>query len=72
MTAVRVRLLGGALNGQVIWVEGDRPSLEVHVAKGGGVQTTLTYQIDGDTASFVGEADRLLGPPVPSAGKMKR
>ena len=72
MTAVRVRLIGGALSGQVIWVEPDKPSLEVHIAKGGGVHSTLTYAIDGDTASFVGETDRELGPRVPSAGKMKR
>jgi hypothetical protein len=72
MTAVRVRLIGGSLSGQVIWVEPDQVSLEVHISKGGGVHSTLTYLIDGDTASFQGEADRELGPPVPSRGKMKR
>ena len=54
MGAVRVRLLGGALSGQVLWVEDERASLEVHVAGGAGAKT-LRYQRDGAIARFVAD-----------------
>ena len=72
MATVRVRLIGGALSGKVLWVEGDRPLFEVYVAAGAGVQKTLTYQIDGETASFVGESDSDRAVPKPTNGKKKQ
>ncbi len=65
MSAVRVRLLGGALSGHVLWVEATRAFVEVHVA-GGGVPKTLRYLRDGDTASFVEELATAI-PQEPSA-----
>ncbi len=57
MTAVRVRLLGGTLNGQVLWVDGERTWLEVHVAGGVGFKKTLRYRRDGAIARFVLEPE---------------
>lgn len=53
MPAVRVRLLGGALNGQVMWVDQDQTVLDVHMAKGTEARNTLRYEIEGATAKFV-------------------
>ena len=57
MGAIRVRFLGGALNGRVLWVEEDRASLEVRVAGNAGVMKILRYLRDGAIASFVGEVE---------------
>lgn len=70
MPAVRVRLLGGALNGHVLWVEQDRPFLEVHVAGSAGVRNTLRYQIDGSTGQFVSESATGAVPDVTTTGKV--
>jgi len=56
MAAVRVRLLGGALNGQVMWVEKDQTVLSVHMAKGVGNRNTLQYKIEGSTGTFLSES----------------
>lgn len=68
MAAVRVRLLGGALNGQVLWVEQGRPFLEVHMARA-GIRNTLRYQIDGSTASFVSDSAAETPPDAATTGK---
>jgi hypothetical protein len=56
MTTVRLRLLGGACNGQVLWVAQDCQSVNVNVAGGGGVPKTLQYRREGTIAVFVPEA----------------
>lgn len=61
MAVVRVRLLGGQLNGQVLWVEEGRPILEVNVAGKAGVSSKLRYKVDGGTAQLVTEPET---PPV--------
>ena len=59
MSAIRLRALGGALNGQVIWVESDCTTLRVQVAaKGDVLKQTIQYRRDGDILRFVEE------PPV--------
>jgi hypothetical protein len=55
MAAVRVRLIGGALNGQVLWVEENRASVDVNVGGGAGAKKSLRYRIDGAVAVFVAE-----------------
>jgi hypothetical protein len=62
MSVVRVRVLGGALNGHVLWVEEGRPSLDVNVAAGAGVSKKLRYRIDGETAVFVEEFAGAVSP----------
>ena len=56
MGTVRLRLLGGALSGQVLWVEESCGSVNVKMAGDGGAPTTLQYRRDGATASFVTES----------------
>ena len=55
MSVCRVRLLGGALNGQVLWVEQGRTFLDVNIAAGVGAAKKLHYRIEGETARFVEE-----------------
>ena len=69
MGVVRVRLLGGALNGQVLWVEEGLVSVKVHVGGDRSVPTTLRYRIVGPVGRFVPESgaapcgeDVVLGP----------
>lgn len=62
MTAVRVRLLGGALNGQVLWVEQGIPTLDVNVATGTGHQKKIRYRIEGHIGSFVPSSDTPTEP----------
>jgi hypothetical protein len=54
MTQERMRLVGGPLNGRAVWVEHDRMSLNVQVARGGNLGTqTLTYRREGGMLVFV-------------------
>ena len=55
MSVFRVRLLGGSLNGQVLWVEKGREFLDVNIAAGVGAAKRLHYRIEGETAQFVEE-----------------
>ncbi|MBI4420778.1 MAG: hypothetical protein HY560_08130 [Gemmatimonadetes bacterium] len=54
MNPVRVRFIGGPLNGQTVWIEADRASLSVQVAgKSDGVKQALEYRRDGDLLLFI-------------------
>lgn len=58
MSLERVRCIGGALTGQVMWVEEGVPTLDVHV--GGqrvGATRTLHYRRSGALLRFVGETE---------------
>lgn len=69
MAPVRVRLMGGALNGQVLWVDPGQAVLEVHMAKGAEARNTLRYQIEGTTATFVSETGTGTGYVEPAKRK---
>ena len=69
MASVRVRLMGGALNGQVLWVEKDQAVLDVHMANGAASRNTLRYQIEGSTATFVSEVATGSGYVEPAKRK---
>ena len=63
MATIRLRALGGALNGQVIWVEKDCVTLRVQVAaKGDVLKQTLEYRRDGDVLRFVEETPTGTAP----------
>ena len=56
MSTVRVRLMGGPLHGQVLWVDEAKASLNVQVAgKGDAISRTWQYRRDGGLLQFVGE-----------------
>ena len=58
MAAVRVRLVGGALNGRVMWVEEGLPWLDVNIAAAGvAPQKKLRYKIEGSVGSFESEVE---------------
>jgi hypothetical protein len=61
MATVQVRLSGGGLHGQVVWVEEGCASLTVNLAAPGGGKRTLQYRRDGAMLKFAGET------PEPSA-----
>ena len=64
MSSIRVRFIGGALNGQAVWVEADCQSLKVRVAAKGTVTGhTLEYRREGDLLRFVPDA----APPIAGA-----
>ena len=63
MSSIRVRFIGGALNGQAVWVEQDCQSLKVRVAANGAAMGhTLEYRRDGDLLRYV--PDVPVAPPV--------
>jgi hypothetical protein len=54
MNQVRIRFIGGPLNGQAVWIDQDRSSLSVQVAPGGGgPHRTLEYRRDGEMLVYV-------------------
>jgi hypothetical protein len=56
MSVERLRLVGGALQGQVMWVEQGAPTLNVHMGgQSPGVTRTLHYRRSGAVLRFVGE-----------------
>lgn len=58
MSVEALRLLGGALQGQIVWVEHGAPTLAVHM--GGqrpGVTKTLHYRRSGPVFRFVEERE---------------
>ena len=61
MAPVRVRLLGGALNGQVLWVEESRASVDVNIAGKASEPKALRYRISGAVARLVTEPDTATG-----------
>ena len=61
VTAVRVRLLGGSLNGQVLWVEKGQEFLDVNIAVVPGTTKRLRYHIDGHVGSLVSESNGEAG-----------
>ncbi|OGU00982.1 MAG: hypothetical protein A2W29_08760 [Gemmatimonadetes bacterium RBG_16_66_8] len=68
MSLERVRLVGGALEGQVMWVENDRTAVSVHM--GGqilGVTKTLHYRRSGGLLRFVEE---IQTGPAPVEGSI--
>ena len=64
MTAVRVRLLGGVLNGQVVWVEENCAWVDVHVAAGAGIRKTFRYLREGEIARFETTPEAPTVPPA--------
>ena len=66
MSAERVRLVGGPLSGQVLWIEAGKTSLQVHVAaRGDGFKRTFEYRRDGFGLLFAGE----VSPVTPTMEK---
>lgn len=66
MSAERLRLVGGELQGQVVWVEQGSPTLKVRI--GGqrpGATKTLHYRRSGAVLRFVEETETA---PVPTGG----
>jgi hypothetical protein len=65
MTIEQIRLAGGVLDGQSVWVEQACQTLNVHM--GGqipGATRTLHYRRTGTTLCFMGESNT-EAPPVP-------
>jgi hypothetical protein len=80
MSAERVRLIGGPLSGQAVWVEAGKTSLQVHIAaREDRLTRTLEYRREGLGLLFVGEvaqgdlmAESVIaraGPPGPRSGQ---
>ena len=54
MSQIRIRFIGGPLNGQAVWMDGDRPSLSVQIAaEGDSLRKTVEYRRDGGMLVFV-------------------
>ncbi len=66
MSLDRVRFVGGALQGQVMWVEPKCDTLTVHIGgQSPGVTKTLHYRRSGGVLCFVRETQ--TAPPSPAA-----
>ena len=66
MSLERLRLVGGELQGQVMWLASETPDLDIHMS--GllpGAKRVLHYRRSGAVLRFVGET---LTPPA-TAGK---
>jgi hypothetical protein len=64
-TLERVRLVGGDLQGEVMWVETGAPVLDVHIGgQSPGTTRTLHYRRSGAVLRFVGETRT---PTLPDA-----
>lgn len=69
MSLERMRLIGGSLEGQVMWVEQGSPTLNVHIGgQSPGVTKTLHYRRSGAVLRFVGETQT---EPVQAGGSSK-
>ncbi|MBI3982043.1 MAG: hypothetical protein HY337_03970 [Gemmatimonadetes bacterium] len=56
MSVERMRLVGGVLSGQVLWVEQGAPTMQVHIGgQSPGVTRTLHYRRSGAVLRFVRE-----------------
>ncbi|HEX9582040.1 MAG TPA: hypothetical protein VF970_13125 [Gemmatimonadales bacterium] len=56
MTPIRLRLIGGPLSGQVVWLDEGRVGVTVQVApNGGSPKRSLEYRRDGQALAFVRE-----------------
>ena len=66
MSVERLRLVGGELQGQVVWVEQGSPTLKVHIGRQSpGVTKTLHYRRSGAVLRFVEETETT---PAPTGG----
>lgn len=69
MGAERVRLVGGELQGQVMWVEPGASTLNVHMGgQAPGITRVLHYRRSGTVLRFVGETTTA---PQPTGGMTK-
>ncbi len=58
MSLERVRFAGGALNGKVMWVDGEKATVDVHIGRQSpGVTKTVHYRRSGAMLRFVGESE---------------
>ena len=58
MSQVRLRFIGGPLNGRAVWIDEDRSSLSVQVAGlAQGVRQQLEYRRDGGMLVFIEPTD---------------
>jgi len=65
MSVERVRLIGGALQGQVMWLEPSCATLNVHIGgQSPGATKTLHYRRTGGVLCFVGETETAPTQPV--------
>jgi hypothetical protein len=54
VSQVRVRFVGGPLNGQAVWIDETRASISVQVAQSGSIPThTLEYRREGGMLVFI-------------------
>ncbi len=66
MTADRLRMVGGPLNGQALWLDGEKASVRVSIASTADTpKRTYEYRREGPGLLFVGEveaADVIVAP----------